>query len=316
MQTRQLGSSDLQITPLGLGTWAIGGGGWAFAWGPQDDRESLTAIEHALDLGINWIDTAPVYGLGHSEEIVGQVLHGRTTRPYIFTKCTRLWDDQRNIYGSLKADSIRREVEESLRRLKVDVIDLYQVHWPDPDADLEEGWTTMAELKEEGKVRALGASNFSVEQMRRVHAIAPITALQPPYSMIYRDIEQEILGFCQEHNIGIISYSPMQLGLLSGKMTRERIASFPPDDHRRNRPEFQEPNLSRNLELVAHLRQIGAAHGRSPAEVAIAWCLRHLAITAVIVGVRRPSQVDGIIGAGEFRLSQDEIDTIEEFLRR
>lgn len=315
MQTRPLGTSDLQITPLGLGTWAIGGGGWDFAWGPQDDRESLAAIEHALDLGINWIDTAPIYGLGHSEEVVGQAISGRSTRPYIFTKCTRRWDNQRNLYGSLKADSIRQEVEDSLRRLKIDVIDLYQIHWPDPDPDIEESWTTLAELKEEGKVRALGASNFSVEQMKRAQAIAPIASLQPPYSMIRRDIEAEILPFCQQHNIGVISYSPMQLGLLSGTMTRARIANFPPDDHRRNRPEFQEPALSRNLELVERLRQIGDTYGRSPAEVAIAWCLRHPAITAVIVGVRRPSQADGIIGAGEFRLSQGEIDTIEDLLR-
>jgi aryl-alcohol dehydrogenase-like predicted oxidoreductase len=315
MEHRQLGTSDLQITPVGFGTWAIGGGGWAYGWGPQDDRQSIEAINRALDHGMNWIDTAPVYGLGHAEEVVAQALQGRSDKPYIFTKCTRKWDVQGNIYGDLHAASIRREVEDSLRRLKVEVIDLYQVHWPDPEQDIEECWTTMAELQAEQKVRFIGVSNFNVEQIRRAQGIAPITSLQPPYSMLHRDIEGSILDFCHEQNIGVLVYSPMAAGLLAGAMTRERVASFPQDDWRRNNPDFQEPRLSRNLKLVELLREIGNVHGRSPGEVAIAWTLRQPAVTAAIVGGRRADQVDGIIGAGTFRLSDTEIGNIEDFLQ-
>lgn len=316
MQTRQLGTSDLHITPIGLGTWAIGGSGWAFAWGKQDDQESLAAINQALDMGINWIDTAPIYGLGHSEEIVAQAVHGRSEKPYIFTKCGLLWDNKGIPVGSLKRETIRKEVEDSLRRLRVDVIDLYQIHWPNPDPDVEEGWTTLAKLKEEGKVRNIGVSNFNAEQLRRAQAIAPITSLQPPYSLLNRGIEEDIIGYCEANSIGIIAYSPMGLGLLTGAMTRERIANFPPDDHRRNRTEFQEPQLSRNLKLVELLRDIGERHGRPPTEVAIAWVLRLRPITGAIVGARRPAQVDGFIGAGTFRLSEDEIGEIEEFIQK
>jgi aryl-alcohol dehydrogenase-like predicted oxidoreductase len=304
----------MEITTIGLGTWAIGGGGWAFAWGPQDDQESIAALQRGLELGINWIDTAPVYGLGHAEEVVGRVLKQVSPRPYIFTKCTRLWDEQGQIYGSLKAHTIRQEVEQSLQRLGVDVIDLYQVHWPDPDDDLEECWSTMSALKAEGKVRFIGVSNFSVEQMRRVQHIAPIDSLQPPYSMLFRDIEAEHLGFCAEHHIGVLCYSPMAFGLLAGAMTRERIATLPDDDWRRNHPEFQEPRLSRNLELVEVLRTIGQRHGRTPGEVAIAWTLRQSAVSGAIVGVRRPDQVNGIIGAGALTLSSAELAEIESFL--
>lgn len=316
MEKRQLGNSDLNITPIGFGTWAIGGSGWQFAWGEQNDKESIEAINRALDLGMNWIDTAPVYGLGHAEEVVAEALKGRSEKPYIFTKCTRLWDDQRIIYASLKANTIRKEAEDSLRRLKVDVIDLYQIHWPDPEEDIEEAWETMAQLQQEQKVRYIGVSNFNVEQMRRCQAIAPVTSLQPPYAMLNRDIEGDILDFCKTQNIGVLAYSPMMFGLLAGKMTRERVEKFPQDDWRRNHPAFQEPQLSRNLELVELLRRIGAAHDRSPGEVAIAWVLRHPAVTVAIVGGRRASQVDGIIGAGEFRLNDEEIDEIETFLQK
>lgn len=314
MQTRKLGNTDMDITALGFGTWAIGGGGWAYGWGPQDDKASIAAINRALDLGMNWIDTAPVYGFGRSETVVGQAIKGRSQQLYIFTKCTRRWDDKGQIYGNLKADSIRREVDESLRRLKVDVIDLYQIHWPDPAADIEEAWTAMAELREAERVRFLGVSNFSVEQMRRAHAIVPISSLQPPYSLTRPEIEQEILPFCAENNIGVIAYSPMANGLLSGTMTRERIAALPDDDWRKTKnKDFQEPNLTHNLKLVELLRDIGKRHGRSPGEVAIAWTLRHPAVTGAIVGGRRADQVDGIIGAGDFRLSEDEIAEIAEF---
>jgi len=314
MQTKRLGNSDLDITPLGIGAWAMGGGGWRFAWGPQDDRESIAAIRKALDAGINWIDTAAIYGLGHSEEVVARALDGLAHKPYIFTKCARNWTADREIFACLKREAVRKECEGSLRRLKVDVIDLYQVHWPEPDEDLEEGWETLARLKEEGKVRWIGVSNFSASQMKRAQAIAPITSLQPPYSILSPEIEQEQLPYCADNGIGVIVYSPMKSGLLTGKMTRERIAAMPPDDFRQRTPHFQEPKLTRNLALVERMREIGARHGRTPGEVAIAWTLRHPAVTAAIVGLRSPEQLDGVIGAAEFRLSDAEAAEIAEFL--
>ena len=316
MQTKRLGNSDLNITPIGIGAWAMGGGNWKFAWGPQDDGESIAAIRKALDAGINWIDTAPVYGLGHSEEVVARALEGYSPRPFIFTKCARIWNEQREIQKSLKADSVRRELEASLRRLKTDAVDLYQMHWPEPDEDIEEGWSTMAALQREGKVRWIGLSNFKVEQMRRCQAIAPITSLQPPYSIVSPEVEQSQLPYCQANGIGVLVYSPMKSGLLTGAMTRERIAAMPADDHRRLTPNFQEPLLSRNLELVELLREIGRRHGRTPGEVSIAWTLRHPAVTAAIVGMRSAQQVDGVIGAAEFRLSPEEVAEIEAFRTR
>ena len=316
MQKKRLGNSDMELTPIGVGAWAIGGSGWAFAWGPQDDNESIAAIRTALDGGVNWIDTAAVYGLGHSEEVVAQALEGRANRPYVFTKCERTWDEKRQIHKSLKADSIRRECEASLRRLKVDTIDLYQIHWPEPDEDIEEGWGALAKLKEEGKVRYIGVSNFNVAQMERIRPIAPITSLQPPYSAVSPEIETEILPYCQQHNIGVIVYSPMKSGLLTGKMTKERVAAFPQDDFRKRALAFQEPQLSRNLELAELLRTIGQRHGRSAGEVAIAWTLRHPAITAAIVGMRSADQARGVLGALEFRLSPDEIAEIDTFRAR
>jgi aryl-alcohol dehydrogenase-like predicted oxidoreductase len=314
MQTRQLGNSDMHITPIGIGAWAMGGGGWAFAWGPQDDNESVRAIHAALDAGLNWIDTAAIYGLGHSEEVVARALKGRSPKPLIFTKCERIWNEKREIAKSLKADSIRREVEASLRRLQLDVIDLYQIHWPEPAEDIEEGWTAMAELQREGKVRWIGVSNFNVEQMRRAQAIAPITSLQPPYSILAREIEEAVLPYTQANGIGVIVYSPMKSGMLSGAMTRERIAAMPADDFRRRTPTFQEPQLTRNLALAELLRTIGQRHGRTAGEVAIAWTLRHPGVTAAIVGMRSPKQVEGVMGAAEFRLGSEEIKEIEAFL--
>jgi aryl-alcohol dehydrogenase-like predicted oxidoreductase len=312
METRQLGTTDMQITPLGFGSWAIGGGDWEYGWGPQDERQAIAAIERAVDLGMNWIDTAAVYGLGRSEELVGQALRGVRARPYVFTKCSMVWNERREIGRSLAPDSIRRECEASLRRLQVERIDLYQIHWPNPEADIEVGWETLARLREEGKVRHIGVSNFDVAQMRRVQPIAPIATLQPPYSLLKRGIESEILPFCREHNIGVIVYSPMASGLLTGAMTRERVANFPQDDWRRGDAEFQEPRLSRNLALVDKLREIGGRHGRSAGEVALAWTLRHPAVTGAIVGGRNAGQVAGIIGAGAFRLSPEEIEEIEK----
>ncbi|MGA2714499.1 MAG: aldo/keto reductase [Bryobacteraceae bacterium] len=315
MQTRQLGNSDLQITPLGVGAWAIGGGGMPFAWGPQDDNDSIGAIQSALDHGINWIDTAPIYGLGHSEEVVGRALKGRSKRPYVFTKCSIVWDDKREVTRSLKRDSIRRECEDSLRRLQIDAIDLYQLHWPDPEPDIEEGWRTLVELQKEGKVRWMGVSNFKPAQMARMEAIAPVTSNQPPYSILSPDIEAEILPYCGAHNIGLIVYSPMKSGLLTGAMTRERIAAMPEDDFRQRTVSFKEPLLTRNLNLVELLREIGKRHGRTPGEVALAWTLRRPEVTGAIVGMRSPKQVDGVVGAAAFRLSTGEVEEIASFLR-
>jgi aryl-alcohol dehydrogenase-like predicted oxidoreductase len=315
MRTIRLGNSDMQITPLGIGAWAMGGGGWAYGWGPQDDQDSIAAIHAALDAGINWIDTAAVYGLGHSEEVIARALQGRSNRPHIFTKCGLTWAAAGEIRRTLKADSIRREAEASLRRLRVDVIDLYQIHWPDPDRDMEEAWEILATLKAEGKVRHIGVSNFNAAQMERAQKIAPITSLQPPYSLLARDIETSILPFAAAHGIGVIVYSPMKSGLLSGAMTRERIAAFPADDFRRTVPHFREPMLSRNLRLVELLRSIGKRHGRSPGEVAIAWTLGNPLVTGAIVGLRSRQQLDGVIGAAEFRLSQSELNEIDTFLK-
>jgi aryl-alcohol dehydrogenase-like predicted oxidoreductase len=313
MQKKQLGGSDLHLTPIGIGAWAMGGSGWAFAWGPQDDDDSIAAIHAALDRGINWIDTAAVYGLGHSEEVVARALHGRSLKPYVFTKCARVWNERREIGKSLKADSVRRELEASLRRLQVDTIDLYQIHWPEPDEQIEEGWSELAKLEQEGKVRNIGVSNFNADQMRRAQAIAPITSLQPPYSLISPEIEESILPYALANNIGVIVYSPMKSGLLTGAMTRERIASLPADDFRKRTPNFQEPLLSRNLELAELLRRIGARHGRTAGEAAIAWTLANPAVTAAIVGMRSAAQVDGVIGALDFRLSAEELAEIAEF---
>jgi aryl-alcohol dehydrogenase-like predicted oxidoreductase len=303
------------LTSIGFGAWAIGGGNWEFAWGPQDDDESIAAIHRALDLGVNWIDTAAIYGLGHSEEVVGRALKSHSgPKPLVFTKCSMRWHEDRSIYRSLKAASLAEELEGSLRRLGVETIDLYQVHWPDPEEEIEEGWETLARFREQGKVRWIGVSNFSVEQMKRVQKIAPITSLQPPYSMLRRAIEEEVLPFTQANGIGAINYSPMMSGLLTGTMTAERVAAFPADDWRRRAVEFQEPRLSLNLRLVELLREIGSGHGVSPGVVAVAWTLHHPAITAAIVGGRSGKQVEGVAPALNFMLSEDEYGRINGFL--
>ena len=316
MQMRKLGNSDLDITPVGYGAWAIGGSGWQFAWGSQDDKESIGAIHRALELGVNWIDTAAVYGLGHSEEVVARALKDwRGSRPYIFTKCGLRWDAKGEVHKVLSAASIRREIENSLRRLSVDVIDLYQIHWPpEPDSpELEEGWSTLAQLKREGKVRWIGVSNFDVQQLRRAQAIAPVASLQPRYSLVHREIEDEILPYCLEQNIGVVVYSPMASGLLTGAMSRERATRLPQDDWRKGHPDFTEPDLSRNLALVERLREIAKRHNRSVGEVAIAWTLHHPAVTGAIVGARNARQAEGVMHAGDLRLSDEEINEIEDF---
>jgi aryl-alcohol dehydrogenase-like predicted oxidoreductase len=315
MQTRQLGNSDLKITPVGCGAWAIGGSGWEFSWGPQNDDDSIAAVHRALELGVNWIDTAAVYGLGHSEEVVGRALKTWSgAQPYVFSKCGLRWNASGQIEKVLRRDSIRKEAEESLRRLKVEVIDLYQIHWPpDPDSpELEESWSTLAELKREGKVRWIGVSNFSVKQIRRAKAIAPATSVQPPYSLVNRAAEEDLLPYCLREGIGVIVYSPMASGLLTGAMTKQRAAKLSKDDWRGTDPEFQEPRLSQNLTLVEKLREIGNRHGRSPGEVAIAWTLRNPAVTGAIVGARNARQANGVMRAGELRLSDKEINEIED----
>jgi len=319
VNTRQLGTTDLHITPIGFGAWAIGGPDYAFGWGPQDDADSIAAIHRALDGGINWIDTAPVYGLGRSERVVARALKsaGSSRRPYVFTKCSLVWDEQGTISHSLRAASVRKELEDSLRRLETDVIDLYQIHWSKPwgleapAPDIEEGWSAVAALQKEGKVRHIAVSNFDVAEMERLRPIAPIASLQPPYSMLRRGIEGEILPYCPTNRIGVIVYSPMAAGILSGAMTRERAAALPASDWRSKNPEYQEPRLSRNLGLVEELRRIGARHGAPPGAVAIAWTLRQPAVTGAIVGFRSPKQVDGLLAAAALRLAPEDIARID-----
>jgi aryl-alcohol dehydrogenase-like predicted oxidoreductase len=311
-ETRKLGNSDLDITRIGFGAWAIGGGDWAMAWGPQDDDDSIAAIHRALELGLNWIDTAAVYGVGHSEEVVAKALKTTAHKPYVFTKCGMVWNEKKEITNSLK--SIREECEAGLRRLNVDVIDLYQIHWPKPDEEVEAAWSTMADLQREGKVRWIGVSNFSVAQMERALKIAPITSLQPPYSMINRALEAEILPFCAKNNIGVINYSPMHSGLLTGAMTKERVAAFPANDFRRNAKNYQEPHLTRNLAIADLLKKIAARHNVAAGVVAIAWTLHNPAVTAAIVGGRSRKQVEGTFPAATFRLSEAEYTEIGLFL--
>lgn len=312
METRQLGNSVMRLTRIGFGAWAIGGGDTQFSWGPQDDNDSIAAIHRALDLGVNWIDTAPVYGLGHSEEIVGRALKTTSHKPYVFTKCAMVWDEKREISNDMT--HIRREIEESLRRLDVEAIDLYQIHWPKPDEQIEEAWSTLADLKREGKVRWIGVSNFSIAQMERAMKIAPITSLQPPYSMINRTYEPAILPFCLKQNIGVINYSPMHSGLLTGAMTKERVAAFPPDDFRRRAKNYQEPHLSRNLAIAEFLKPIAARHNVPAGVIAIAWTLHNPAVTAAIVGGRSAKQVEGVAPALEFHLSESEYAEINAYL--
>lgn len=307
MRTRLLGTSDLAITPLGFGAWAIGGGDWAFGWGSQDDGDSIAAIHEALDHGVNWIDTAPVYGLGRSEEVVARALEGVRERPLVFTKCGRVWNERREIGKRLEAASVRAECEASLRRLRLDRIDLYQVHWPEPDEDVEEGWTELARLRDEGKVRWIGVSNFSVAQMERAARIAPITSLQPPFSLLRREIEPEILPWCRAHDVGVLAYSPLASGLLTGTWSRERRDALPEDDWRKHKnPLFQDPAFARHLAVVEAVRGIAATRGVAPGAVALAWVLAHPAITGAIVGARRGGQFADLAVAAALELTAEE----------
>jgi aryl-alcohol dehydrogenase-like predicted oxidoreductase len=314
MKKKKLGDTALEITSIGLGTFAIGGPDWAAGWGPQDDEESKGAIRHALELGINWIDTAPVYGLGKAEEIVREAIKDLKIKPIIATKCGLVWDKDKNLGGRLKKESVREEVEASLRRLDVDVIDLYQIHWPDPDEDLEEAWSTMAELVKEGKVRYIGVSNCNVAQLERLKGIHPVASLQPPYSMIIRDVEYEILPYCKANNIGVIPYSPMQRGLLTGKYTKENIQELDKKDHRLGEPYFQEPELSVNLKFIDQLKPIAVKNNKTLAQLVLAWVLRRTEVTAVIVGARRPSQIEETVVAGDWVLEESDIKIIDRLL--
>jgi aryl-alcohol dehydrogenase-like predicted oxidoreductase len=322
MKTRKLGSSDLNITPIGIGAWAIGGGKWEFGWGAQDDKDSIAAIHEGLNRGMNWIDTAAVYGLGHSEEVVGRAIQGLKIRPYVFTKCSLVWDSAGKITHNLLAASIRREAEASLKRLQMESIDLYQIHWPawrghpegDSPGSIEEAIGTMGQLQREGKIRHIGLSNFDPGQIKRAQAIAPIVCLQPKYSLLARDIEKTILPYALQEEMGVIVYSPMASGMLSGAMTLDRIARLPEDDWRKNTPNFKEPLLSQNLQLVERLKEIGKRHGRSAGETAIAWTLRNPAVTGAIVGTRSAEQVRGVIGAAELKLTGADMAEIESAL--
>jgi aryl-alcohol dehydrogenase-like predicted oxidoreductase len=311
MRTATLGRTGLEITRVGFGAWAIGGGNWDWGWGDQDDEESVAAIQRALELGVNWIDTAAQYGLGHSEEVVARALEGVEPRPYVFTKGGQPEGPNRTSYQTLKRDSLLRECEGSLRRLGVDAIDLYQIHWPIPDEEVEEGWSALAELKEQGLVRHIGVSNFSVAQLERAEAIAPVETLQPPYSLIDRDVEPDVLPWCEEHDVGVIVYSPMASGMLTGRMTRERIEGLPADDWRSKSDTFREPQLSRNLELVERLQRVAERHGVEPGAVAVAWTLHNPAVDGAITGFRRPDQVDPIVAAADLELSDGDVRELE-----
>ena len=311
LKTAALGQTGLEITRVGFGAWAIGGGGYDWGWGSQDDEDSIAAIHHAVERGVNWIDTAAQYGFGHSEEVVGRALAGLERRPYVFTKGGQPEGPERTTIQSLRRDSLLREVEGSLERLGVEAIDLYQIHWPIPDEEIEEGWSTFAELKEQGLVRHIGVSNFDVKQLQRAQAIAPVETLQPQYSLIDRVVEDETLPFAEREGIGVIVYSPMASGLLSGAMTRERIDSLPKDDWRRRSERYREPQLTRNLELVARLGVVAARRGSTPGAVAVAWALRNPAVDGAIAGFRRPDQVDPIVVAANLELDDGDLATIE-----
>jgi aryl-alcohol dehydrogenase-like predicted oxidoreductase len=313
MQTRKLGWTDLQLTTIGYGSWALGGGDWLWSWGPQDDQASVDTILRAMELGINWIDTAAVYGLGHSEEVVGMALKKLAQRPILATKCSLIWDSAKKVTARLKRESVRAEMDASLRRLGVDEIDLYQIHWPNPDEDIEEGWSAMADLVKEGKTRYIGVSNFSVEQLKRIQSIHRVASLQPPYSMLNRDVEGDLLGYCAANQIGVVVYSPMQKGLLTGKF-QERLGHLAPDDHRLNDPDFKDPRLKVHLELVEQLRPIAAKHGLSVAQLAIAWVLRRPEVTSAIVGARKPSQIEETAAAGAYQLSEADNQILDKLL--
>ncbi len=315
MKTRRLGQTDIELSVIGLGTWAIGGP-WQYGWGPQEDRDSLEAIEEAMECGINWLDTAPIYGCGHSEEVVGQALRSLNPRPLIATKCGLVWNECREKISCLKADSIFAECQASLKRLGVEVIDLYQMHWPQPQEQIEEGWEAMVRLKERGWVRQIGVCNCDISQLERLARIEPPASLQPPYSMLRREIEQEILPYCGRRQIGVVAYSPLQKGLLTGKFTAEYLRTLPPDDHRIvSDPNFRPPLFESNLRKIERLKPLAAEAGLTVGQLAVAWALRRPQVTAAIVGARRKGQMRQIVPAASIELSQECLEEIEQILR-
>jgi len=315
MKTRKLGYTDIRLTTVGLGTWALGGP-WQFGWGPQNDADAIAAIVRGLELGINWIDTAPVYGCGHSEELVAKALKQTSIKPLIATKCGLLWSDKKEKVPCLKPESIRRECEDSLKRMGIELIDLYQMHWPDPELEIEQAWAEMARLKQQGKVRCIGVSNYNVEQIKRIQKIHPVASLQPPYSMVHREVEDELLEFCAQNNIGIVVYSPIQRGLLTGKFSRDRLANLAPDDHRKTNPDFTEPKFSATLELVENLKPIAERKQITLAQLAIAWVLRRFEVTSAIVGARKPGQIEETYKAADISLNTEDIKEIEVLLTK
>jgi len=313
MRTRRLGNTDLELTVVGLGTWAMGGP-WQYGWGPQDEGEAIAAILKAIDLGINWIDTAAIYGCGRSEELLGMALKKTKIRPIIATKCSLLWNEKKEKIGCLKAESIRKECEDSLKRLGVEVIDLYQMHWPDPEKDIEEGWGEMARLQKQGKVRYIGVCNYNTTQLDRIRKISAVASLQPPYNMNNRGVEKDLLGYCEKNNIGVVTYSPMQRGLLTGKFSKKRLSELAPDDHRLKSGDYQEPEFSATLALVDKLRPIAERNKRTLAQLAIAWVLRRPEVTSAIVGARKPSQIAETAPAADWQLTKNDIAEIEKLL--
>jgi aryl-alcohol dehydrogenase-like predicted oxidoreductase len=314
LRKKRMGKTELDLSVIGLGTWAMGGGGWKWGWGPQDDKASIATIRRGIELGINWVDTAPIYGFGRSEEVVGQALSGISDKPLVVTKCSRIWDEQRNVTGSLEEKSLRAELEASLRRLRLDTIDLYLMHYPLPEGDMEKGWETLSRFVEEGKARYIGVSNISLPQIKRLQQIHPIACIQPAYSMLERSIELETITYCAANGIGIVAYSPIQRGLLTGSLSREKILEMPEDDHRKRDKHFIEPELGPNLELVEGLKKLGRQVGKTPAQIAIAWALRHEAVTGAIVGARSPLQIEETVQAGYDPLPESAIEEIEALL--
>ncbi len=316
MKKRKLGNTDLELTTVGFGTWATGGTGWAFSWGPQDDEYSVKAIQKAMEMGINWIDTAAVYGLGHAEEVVAKAIEGKRDKIILATKCSLTWDENKRIAGVLKKQSIRNECEQSLKRLNTDYIDLYQIHWPNPQKDIEEGWTELVKLKEEGKIRFAGVSNFNVSQMKKIKKHGPIASLQPPYSMLKRDIERDILPYCKSENIGVVAYSPLQVGLLTGKFKQDSVKKLDDEDWRKTKSaHFFEPLYSINLKFVESLKPLAQKYSRTIAQLAIAWVLRREEVTSAIVGARKPSQIEETALAADFEIPKATLANIEKLLK-
>jgi aryl-alcohol dehydrogenase-like predicted oxidoreductase len=312
LKINKLGFSDLHLSEIGFGAWAVGGGGYAFGWGHQDDDQSIASIHKALDLGVNWIDTAAIYGLGHSEEVVGKAINGIRDEVIIATKCSAVWDEKRIVSSSLKADNVISECEKSLKRMNIDCIDLYQIHSPSDEKHIEDGWNAIYQLIKDGKVRYGGVSNFKVSHFERIQSTNPIASSQPPYSILRRNGENDgTFDFCEKNKIGIVAYSPMQAGLLTGSFDMSRVAD---DDWRKGAKEYKEPNLGINLDFVEELREIANHYNKTVAQLAIAWVLRDDRVTSAIIGTRNPKQIEQTVGGAGWKIEQDDLDQIDSLL--